>query len=142
LLLPDQNEWLVSIDGVRDLFMRTFCHLLERKERDVTTLKVRLEQSAPLSKIERLRQECEVLRGELHKRVEFLLLRGQKELLLMRQAYQRSHPHNRVTHGFAQVTKSGSAIGLDEVVLGDMLVLCDGKNRLDVSVQNIKRGQA
>ncbi|HEX5670322.1 MAG TPA: exodeoxyribonuclease VII large subunit [Sulfuricurvum sp.] len=142
MLLPDQNELVQSIDEMRYSAYGMIMQRLERKSEQLIHMKeafgrhsieqrlnVQREQikefkerlnSQIMIKMESALREITPLKERLLQQIQHTM--GQKSSFVtqLQQAYEAQHPKHRNKRGFAQITKLGKVIDLDELLVDDV----------------------
>ncbi|MFA6188972.1 MAG: exodeoxyribonuclease VII large subunit [Sulfuricurvum sp.] len=141
MLLPDRNELIQSIDEMRYSAYGMIMQRLERKHEQLIHMKESFQRHSIEQRLNVQREQIQELKGRLNTQLtikmdgalrEILPLKerllqqiqnsmGQKHSLLLQlqQAYEAQHPKHKNKRGFAQVTREGKVIDLDELSVGD-----------------------
>lgn len=141
MILPDGREILQSIDEMRYGATNVILQKLEGKREQLKSMQeafkrhgveqrlaYQKEQIGELRErlngqlrviMERKFSEISPLRERLEGAMESLIRQKQMLLSQMIQAYESQHPKHKNKRGFAQITRDGKVIDLDELSVGD-----------------------
>lgn len=141
MLLPDQNELFQSIDEIRYSAYGMVAQRLERKREQLLSMQEafkrhgvehRLEVQQELIKelkerlnrqmsqrLDQSRRELAPLSEQLTQSIESILRQKQFMITQIMDGFNANHPRNKNKSGFAQITREGKVIDLDELKVGD-----------------------
>ena len=91
--------------------------LLNQKEQ-LSELKERFNRQIMMN-MERNLREMAPLRERLNQTIEILLRQKQSFIFQMMQGYEAQHPKYKNKRGFAQISRNGKVIDLDDLIVGD-----------------------
>ncbi|MDD4854262.1 MAG: exodeoxyribonuclease VII large subunit [Sulfuricurvum sp.] len=156
MLLPDAAEMMQSIDEMRYGAYGMIMQRLERKREQLLSMQEafkrngvehRLEVQRELVKelrerintqiiriLEQKAGELSPLRERLVQAIENVVRQKQNIISQMMQAYESQHPKHKNKRGFAQITRDGKVIDLDELSIGDEYVAMNDKTAITSKV--------
>lgn len=149
MILPDGAEMMQSIDEMRYGAYGMITQRLERKREQLTMMQEAFkrhgveqrlvhqkEQLQELRKrinvqmiriLEQKTRELSPLRERLTQTMESVVRQKQNMVSQMIQAYESQHPSHKNKRGFAQITRDGKVIDLDELRVGDEYMAMNDK---------------
>ncbi len=160
MILPDQNEWLYTIDEMGEGFRAAMVRKLGRAAEGVQHLMQRLSYLSPYRRLtllqehfeaivvqfrrrieERLRLESQILaqRQEmLGERLRFTLMQKEAKVKTLLQRLESFDPRKGVKRGWVQLTKAGKKIALCDLKEGDEAVLTDVDCKAIVGIKELQ----
>ncbi len=120
LVLPDINEMLIFIDSLTSSYNSFMGKILHTKSRELEHQKELIKTNSFDSKLLFYKNEIENIRKNYQN--FFLLSLNQKESKLnqLHDALSLNNPSKKDKTGYAQISKNGSIIALDELKIGDI----------------------
>lgn len=141
MLLPDQNELMQSIDEMRYGAYGMIMQRLERKREQLLSMQEAFKRHGVEYRLEVQSELVKELRERLNSQIAMNFQRSSRDLLPLRErlgeyaqstlrrkssmlaqlmeAFEAQHPKHKNKRGFAQVTRDGKVIDLDELFVGD-----------------------
>jgi len=159
MILPDKNEILMSVDSLMQQISRTQKQRLLRLNETVSHLKQAYQQNSIENRLKMKMDESKQLQMQLKQRMAFVLESASRELKplfsLFPQQMQRllqnkgaalkqlenalksQDPALKSKKGFAQVSKEGKLINLEELKVGDVFEAMSDKITLRNEVKEV-----
>lgn len=141
MLLPDRNELIQSIDEMRYGAYGMIMQRLQRKKEQLVNMQESFKRHGVEHRLEAQRQQIKELKERLNTQIMMNLQRSSRDLLPLKErlgeyaqnvlrqrkalvvqlmeAYESQHPKHKNKRGFAQISKMGKVIDLDELCVGD-----------------------
>lgn len=141
MLLPDRNELIQSIDEMRYGAYGMVLQRLERKREQLNHMKESFQRHSIEQRLNVQREQIQELKERLNGQITVSMERAMREILPLKermlqqmqnmanqkhslvaqliQAYEAQHPKHKNKRGFAQITKLGKVIDLDELQVND-----------------------
>ncbi|HEX5710541.1 MAG TPA: exodeoxyribonuclease VII large subunit [Sulfuricurvum sp.] len=141
MILPDGREILQSIDEMRYGATNMILQKLEGKREQLQSMQEAFKRHGVEQRLAHQKEQIGELRERLNSQLRVIMERKfseisplrdrlegtmeslvrQKQMLLsqMIQAYESQHPKHKNKRGFAQITRDGKVIDLDELSVGD-----------------------
>ncbi len=141
MILPDAAEMMQSIDEMRYSAYGMITQRLERKREQLTMMQEAFKRHGVEQRLVHQKEQLTELRERLNGQIKVILERNfrdlspikerltqtmesvirQKQSIVsqMMQAYESQHPRHKNKRGFAQITRDGKVIDLDELSVGD-----------------------
>lgn len=141
MILPDGREILQSIDEMRYGATNVILQKLEGKREQLQSMQEAFKRHGVEQRLAHQKEQIGELRERLNSQLRVIMERKfseisplrerlegtmeslvrQKQMLLsqMIQAYESQHPKHKNKRGFAQITRDGKVIDLDELSVGD-----------------------
>ncbi len=159
MLLPDQNEMLLTIDalmGQYDATMRQKFHRfgeqvsalrqaygrhsIEQKLAlqlsEITQLKARFSQTLSF-KLESMQRELLPLQQQFDQRHEAIMRTKRSELVQLQEALKLQDPKRKTKKGYAQLSRNGKVIALGDLKEGEHFDAMDDTRRVTALVEKI-----
>jgi len=160
MILPDQNEILMTIDGLMQQFTRTQAQKLQREGEKIRHLKSSYAQNSIENRLKMKLDEVKQVRSIFNQRMSYKLESSAREIspflqMLPRQmqtilqgkenrlkelktAFSLQDPKLKSKKGFAQISKEGKLIELESLQEGDTFEAMSDKVTLINEVKTIK----
>lgn len=141
MLLPDRNELIQSIDEMRYGAYGMIMQRLERKKEQLINMQESFKRHGVEHRLETQRQQINELKERLNTQIMMNLQRSSRELVPLKErlgeyaqnvlrqrkaliiqlmeAFESQHPKHKNKRGFAQISKMGKVIDLDELYVAD-----------------------
>lgn len=141
MILPDVAEMIQSIDEMRYGAYGMITQRLERKREQLVMMQEAFKRHGVEQRLGHQKEQLVELRERLNGQIKIILERNfcdlspikerltqmmesiirQKQSMIsqMMQAYMSQHPSHKNKRGFAQITRDGKVIDLDELSIGD-----------------------
>ncbi len=135
LILPDQSEIRITIDGLIDTFTGGMRAILQRKETQLLHLRQLFEQNSAAAKLQLYRQEAEALQTQMRTLMRHRLQQREEQLQSLYNAFLQNDPAKRDRTGIAQISQNGKKIDLNDLKVGDRFVAETSRTRIVASVE-------
>ncbi len=135
LILPDQSEIRITIDGMIDTFTGGTRAILQRKETQLLHLRQLFEQNSAAAKLQLYRQEAEALQTQMQTLMRHRLRQREEQLQSLYNAFLQNDPAKRDRTGIAQIRQNGKKIDLNDLKVGDQFVAETSRTRIVASVE-------
>lgn len=141
MLLPDRNELMQSIDEIRYGAYGMIMQRIERKKEQLVNMQESFKRHGVEHRLDTQRQQILELKERLNIQIMMNIQKSSRDLIplkerlgeytqsILRQrealvvqlmeAFESQHPKHKNKRGFAQITKLGKVIDLDELCAGD-----------------------
>ena len=149
MILPDMSELIQSIDEMRYGAYGMISQRLQRKREQLVMMQEAFKRHGVEQRLVHQKEQLQELRERLNgqirvileakfrelspprehliQTIESLIRQKQNILSQMTQAYESQHPKHKNKRGFAQITRDGKVIDLDELSVGDEYVAMNDK---------------
>ncbi len=137
LVLPDQNEVLMSIANMSEQAFTTISDRLVSKSELIRQLLARLDQNSFTQKLAQKELQIRELRRHVESAVVSCLQKKQHALKIMEVSLDAHNPSNRVEKGFAQILKDGNIVEIKRLKKDDKITLVQPECLAVVRVEQI-----
>lgn len=156
MILPDRNELMQSIDEMRYGAYGMIMQRLERKREQLTMMQEAFKRHGVEQRLAHQKEQLQELRERINTQMVRILEQKVRELSPLRerltqtmesvvrqrqnmvsqmiQAYESQHPKHKNKRGFAQITRDGKVIDLDELHVGDEYMAMNDKTAITSKV--------
>ncbi len=160
MILPDQNEILMNIDGLMQQLTRTQAQRLQRENEKIRHLRSSFAQNSIENRLKMKMDEVKQVKSVFNQKMAYNLESAKREIqpflqMILRQmqtilqskrsqlkqlesAYIIQDPKLKSKKGFAQISKAGKLILLEELNVGDAFELMSDKVSLSAHVDGKK----
>jgi exodeoxyribonuclease VII large subunit len=160
IVLPDQYEMMMNLDGIQEQLDRTLTDRLSLKAQSVAHLMERYRQHSveqkireQLSLIGQLRQrydqsirykleqsasQVEPLHARVTQAQQLLMKHKADQLQSLFSNLSSQNPEHKDKKGFAQIVKDGRPVSLQEIREGDRVQLMDSKLTAEAEVKSVR----
>lgn len=165
MVLPDQNEMLLSLDALRQQYDGLIRERLQRRAEQLHHLKERYERHSIDRKITEYRTTLAQIRRQFDQQIDHRLTRAaslitplrsqqdygiraalerqQSRLRTLQTALLANNPAHKQRQGYAQVVKDDRPVDLGTLQTGDTIALMDTQRTVTAEVtQIVRRGPA
>jgi len=101
-------------------FNHSYLNQIQKKEKELNELKNILFSLSPVIKINSFEKELELLKNTFKNKTAQIISSKEKELINLKNVYETLNPKKREKKGFAEITKDGKRIDLNEIKAGDV----------------------
>lgn len=160
MILPDTNELYQTIDSLAQSynsaidskiynFSQALSHIkklyeqnsieqqIKQKKAELIQLKERFNQTIEF-KLQTLKKEIEPLQARLSHQIQTILSQKQNRLNALKENLISNNPKNRVTAGFAQISRDGKVLPLESLHVDDTFDLMNDRLKVTSKVITIK----
>jgi len=154
MVLPDQNELLYMLGELQDRYKRAYSQILYAKSKSVESLLKEFQRLSISNQLLQYEREFEALRRQYRQTISNKL--QQKALELPKIKTQLKHniifkvaqqvqkleginhrlealnPKNKFKSGWAEISKEGRVVTLDQIAQGEHFILQDATDRIEV----------
>lgn len=149
MILPDRNEILMSMDAIMQQLTRIQSQRLQRAQENINHLKASFSQNSIENRLKMKLSEVQQIKSMFNQKMQHLLESAQREIsplkqMMMRQAqsilqsratelkqlqsaFLSQDPKLKSKKGYAQISKEGRVIGLEELKKGDLFEAMNDK---------------
>ncbi len=120
LALPDRIEMLMYLDSILNRYNSTMHKILDHKEKELKHQIELLKQNSFDAKLSMYRSEIESLRKNFNNLFSLKLNQKRNQLEQLKDAYKLNDPSKKDKSGYAQISKDGKIISLEELKVGDI----------------------
>ncbi len=161
MILPDRNELMQSIDEMRYGAYGMISQRLERKREQLAMMQEAFKRHGVEQRLVHQKEQLQELRERLNgqirviletkfrefsplgerlsQTIESLIRQKQNILSQMIQGYESQHPKHKNKRGFAQITRDGKVIDLDNLNVGDVYVAMNDTTSVTSEVVKITK---
>jgi exodeoxyribonuclease VII large subunit len=152
MILPDRNEILYTLDELLERHTAVMGQRLEHKQQQLHHAEALLMQNSPLRKLRETESAYRRLKEEFARTIGYRISRFEAELLPLKREFEQSmalllrHKAQQADHlyekmkmsdprlqckeGWAQVSKEGRAVTLDQIKKGENFIVEDATIRI------------
>ena len=160
MILPDRNEILMNVDGLMQQFIRTQDHRLQRAAENLRHLKSSYAQNSIENRLKMKLDEVKRAKHMYNQKMSYILegakreinpliqmmprqaqriLQGKlQELKQLQTAFYAQDPSLKNKKGFAQISKDGKVIDLDELQVSQNFDVMTDKVKVRAEVKEIR----
>lgn len=128
MLLPDTTELLLYIDNLREQLYQYFDGVIQKKSIELQHTKDLFLQNSVDEKILHQQEEILFLKKQFFQQIDFKMINFEKNLESMQMLLESKNPKYNSKKGFAQISKNGKIIELNDLKLDEKFSLMDTKN--------------
>jgi len=128
---------LKEIEVIKNQFNSLYLNKLQNALNEINTLKNRFNVLSPINKINNYQKEIEFLKQTFKNRVNEILYSKENELNNIKKAYETLNPKNREKKGFVELIKENKRIDLDELNVGDDVILQNSEKKALANIRKI-----
>ncbi len=130
MILPDINELRQSIDNTKDLYDNLILNRFANYEQELNHLKNQFSFLSPKTKIGLVQEEVKNLKSlyilALKQKLNFF----SSSINALDLAFKNKNPENILKNGYAQITKNGKIVNLQNLKKNDEFMLHDNKRSI------------
>ncbi len=138
LLLPDQNEVMMSLDAQREHLDSILQHKLSSFQTLITHLRARLDQNSISNKIKQNQISIEDLSRSLDLAMGQKISQKSQMIAVLQDSLKLHHPSTKSSKGYAQIVKDSSLIDLKELMVGEHVKLMQLEASATVKIVDLK----
>jgi exodeoxyribonuclease VII large subunit len=161
MILPDKNEILLSIDSLMQQLTRTQKQRLQRAQERLDHLRSSFSQNSIENRLKMKLDEVKQLKSMFNQKISYSLESAKREISPLKQmiprqmqtilqsktsqlkqlqnAFMLQDPKLKNKKGFAQISKEGRVIDLDELEIGDAFEVMTDTVGIEAHVDNKKK---
>ena len=160
LLLPDQYEYMQTIDRIKAHATQTLFHHLQKHQKELDTLRSQFEHFSITQKLKEKTQEIkrlkeafnrqqeqflqyashshESLKTQMKYAMDALMAKKSQELKAWQVQYEHANPAKRDQTAYAELNRLGKKVALEDLSIGDRVDLVNSKIKVHTQVESIE----
>lgn len=139
LALPDINEHRMYLDSLSNDLKSKMKNIILSKERELLNTKQLLEQNSIDAKFGFIQKQIDILKSSMNSSFYQKLQINQNHLDVLKSNYILNNPAKRQKDGFVQVTKNNKTVILEDLSIGDEIMLQTPKMLASCLIQSLEK---
>lgn len=139
LALPDINEHRMYLDSLSNDLKSKMKNIIVSKERELLNTKQLLEQNSIDAKFGFIQKQIDILKSSINSSFYQKLQINQNHLDVLKSNYILNNPAKRQKDGFVQVTKNNKTVILEDLNIGDEIMLQTPKMLASCLIQSLEK---
>lgn len=139
LALPDINEHRMYLDSLSNDLKSKMKNIILSKERELLNTKQLLEQNSIDAKFGFIQKQIDILKSSMNSSFYQKLQINQNHLDVLKSNYILNNPAKRQKDGLVQVTKNNKTVILEDLSIGDEIMLQTPKMLASCLIQSLEK---
>lgn len=139
LALPDINEYRMYLDSLSNDLKSKMKNIILSKERELLNTKQLLEQNSIDAKFGFIQKQIDILKSSMNSSFYQKLQINQNHLDILKSNYILNNPAKRQKDGFVQVTKNNKTVILEDLIIGDKIMLQTPKMLASCLIESLEK---